>query len=149
MEDPSRDCIIFDIDGTIADNTHRVHHLLQTPKDWPAFHATMHLDKPITALVQLLAILHQHFAIILCTARQDSHREVTQAWLAQHAIPYTELHMGATNDFRPQEEVKLELLHTILASGWRPLFVVDDRSAVVAMWRKAGLVCLQCAPGDF
>jgi len=29
------------------------------------------------------------------------------------------------------------------------LFVVEDRSRVVEMWRGEGLVCLQCAPGEF
>jgi hypothetical protein len=29
------------------------------------------------------------------------------------------------------------------------LFVVEDRNRVVEMWRKEGLVCLQCAPGEF
>jgi hypothetical protein len=29
------------------------------------------------------------------------------------------------------------------------LFVVADRSRVVEMWRSEGLVCLQCAPGEF
>jgi hypothetical protein len=31
----------------------------------------------------------------------------------------------------------------------RILFVVEDRSRVVKMWRSEGLVCLQCAPGEF
>jgi hypothetical protein len=29
------------------------------------------------------------------------------------------------------------------------LFVVEDRSRVVEMWRSEGLTCLQCAHGDF
>ncbi|HUF00459.1 MAG TPA: hypothetical protein VMN99_14470 [Anaerolineales bacterium] len=29
------------------------------------------------------------------------------------------------------------------------LFVVEDRSGVVEMWRSEGLVCLQCTPGEF
>jgi hypothetical protein len=29
------------------------------------------------------------------------------------------------------------------------LFIVEDRSRVVDMWRAEGLVCLQCAPGEF
>jgi hypothetical protein len=29
------------------------------------------------------------------------------------------------------------------------LFVVEDRNRVVEMWREEGLVCLQCAPGEF
>jgi len=31
----------------------------------------------------------------------------------------------------------------------RVLFIVEDRSSVVDMWRAQGLVCLQCAPGEF
>ena len=31
----------------------------------------------------------------------------------------------------------------------RILFVVEDRSRVVEMWRSEGLACLQCAPGEF
>jgi len=27
--------------------------------------------------------------------------------------------------------------------------VVEDRTRVVQMWREEGLVCLQCAPGEF
>ena len=38
----------------------------------------------------------------------------------------------------------------IIATGIRRvLFVVEDRSRVVEMWRAEGLVCLQCAPGEF
>jgi hypothetical protein len=29
------------------------------------------------------------------------------------------------------------------------LIVVEDRNRVVQMWREEGLVCLQCAPGEF
>jgi DNA transposition AAA+ family ATPase len=28
-------------------------------------------------------------------------------------------------------------------------FAIDDRDRVVDAWRDLGLVCLQCAPGDF
>jgi hypothetical protein len=31
----------------------------------------------------------------------------------------------------------------------RVLFIVEDRTSVVEMWRAQGFVCLQCAPGDF
>ena len=30
-------CIIVDIDGTLANVEHRVHHLLKSPKDWDSF----------------------------------------------------------------------------------------------------------------
>lgn len=147
--DTSRDCIIFDIDGTIADNTHRHHFLQKSPKDWDGFNAAMGADKLHLAMAQLVNILGNHYPILLCTGRQECDRLVTMDWLEKHNINWCELHMRPTGDFRPDDVVKRELLETILACGWRPLFVVDDRKSVVAMWRQAGLVCLQCAEGDF
>jgi hypothetical protein len=51
------------------------------------------------------------------------------------------------NDRRADGVVKREMLAAIDKS--RILFVVEDRSRVVEMWRSEGLVCLQCAPGEF
>ena len=34
--------IIVDIDGTIADVRHRLHHVKDGKKDWNAFHAELH-----------------------------------------------------------------------------------------------------------
>jgi hypothetical protein len=43
--------------------------------------------------------------------------------------------------------VKREMLTGLDKS--KILFVVEDRNRVVEMWRSEGLVCLQCAPGEF
>ncbi len=52
-------------------------------------------------------------------------------------------------DFRADDEVKREIWKEHIQPHYRVLFVVDDRDRVVRMWREEGLVCLQCAPGDF
>lgn len=46
-------CIIVDIDGTIANNTHRQNTLDTDPKDWDAFFSECHLDEPITSVVDM------------------------------------------------------------------------------------------------
>jgi FMN phosphatase YigB (HAD superfamily) len=33
---------IFDIDGTLADISHRLHFIQQEPKDWRGFYSEMH-----------------------------------------------------------------------------------------------------------
>ena len=143
-------CVIFDIDGTLANNLHRAHHLAPgKPKNWPAYDALMHLDEPVPQLVELARILHEEYAIILCSGRKEIHREITRTWLTRHNVAWDLLYMRQTTDFRPDAIVKSELLDQILASGYEPQFVVDDRNSVVEMWRKRGLVCLQVAPGDF
>ena len=46
-------CYIFDIDGTIADLSHRLPHIQKTPKDWTAFFASVADDVPIEHTIKL------------------------------------------------------------------------------------------------
>ena len=61
----STQCFIFDIDGTIADCNHRVHHLSGRTKDWAAFNAAMTDDTPIDSTIEVMTALSFNFAIIL------------------------------------------------------------------------------------
>jgi len=54
---------------------------------------------------------------------------------------------GVGDSFPSDTVVKREMLAGMDKS--RIIFVVEDRSRVVEMWRSEGLVCLQCAPGEF
>lgn len=152
----NRNCAIFDIDGTIADNAHRQHFIDHanyhgTSKEgWAKFREAIPLDKPIMAVVDVLAMIkHASRSIVLCTGRSEGDRLATQAWLSKYGIPYDALYMRASDCFRPDAVVKAELLDRILADGWYPQIVFDDRQSVVDMWRARGLVCAQVAKGDF
>jgi hypothetical protein len=68
-------------------------------------------------------------------------------WLAEKGVNYHDLLLRKDKDRRADSVVKREMLATIDKS--KILFVVEDRSRVVEMWRSEGLVCLQCAPGEF
>jgi len=140
--------VIFDIDGTLADVSERIHHLRQKPKNWEAFFQGMAQDKAIQSMVRLCNILYASgVQIILCSGRNERHRPETVNWLAQQGVNYHELLLRKDNDRRTDSIVKRELLAKLDKS--KILFVVEDRSRVVEMWRSEGLVCLQCAPGEF
>lgn len=142
--------VIVDIDGTLCDIEHRRHHVMGKPKNWKSFNAAMHLDTPRSDIVTLVRILHAAgHAIVLCSGRQSRYRDDTETWLARHQVPRHALYMRAGQDFRDDAIVKSELLDQIMADGYEPWLVIDDRDRVVAMWRARGLTCLQCAPGDF
>jgi hypothetical protein len=99
-------------------------------------------------MVRLCNILFDSgIQIILCSGRSEEHREETIQWLAQHGVNYHHLLLRRDQDRRPDSVIKRELLATLDKS--KILFVVEDRSHVVEMWRSEGLVCLQCAPGEF
>ena len=144
----TEEIVIFDIDGTLADVSERIHHVRKKPKNWNAFFAGMAQDKAIHSMVQLCNILYASgLQIILCSGRSEEHRDETVSWLAQQGVNYHGLLLRPDNDHRSDTVVKREMLAQIDKS--RILFVVEDRSRVVEMWRSEGLVCLQCAPGEF
>jgi hypothetical protein len=58
MGNALEEIVIFDIDGTLADVSERIHHLKKTPKDWPAFFQGMTQDKAIRSMVRLCKILY-------------------------------------------------------------------------------------------
>lgn len=140
--------VIFDIDGTLADVSERVHHLEKKPKDWDAFFQGIPQDKAIRSMVRLCNILHESgLKILLCPGRSEQYRPETVEWLAQQGVEYHELILRRDNDKRSDAVVKREMLAGLDRS--KILFVVEDRRGVVEMWRSEGLVCLQCAPGEF
>ncbi len=140
--------VIFDIDGTLADISERVHHIKKKPKNWTAFNAGMAKDKSIHSMVRLCNLLYDAGPrIILCSGRNEKNRPETIEWLGKHGVNYHELLLRRDEDFRSDAVVKREILRTHDKSNI--LFVVEDRSRVVEMWRSEGLVCLRPAPGDF
>lgn len=142
-------CYIFDIDGTLADCTHRLPHILKEPKDWRAFFAACCDDKPIAHMIQLAVTLSDaDQPIIFVSGRSDECADATMAWLAEHVFT-APIYMRRAGDHRPDDIVKVELLKRVLADGYEPIMAFDDRKRVVDAWRKAGIPCAQVAEGEF
>lgn len=155
--------IIIDIDGTLADVTHRRHHLDGNRKDWDAFFAAMGEDPPIHVvcdMVEHLVDYHMerrdgdegtHFFV--CTGRPEAYRPMTTNWLERHCpnlfTHCTAVLMRTDSDHRSDIEIKREMLRDIEGQGFEVMFTVDDRKSVVEMWRSEGITCFQCAPGDW
>lgn len=141
---------IFDIDGTIADLSHRLPHIQKEPKDWPSFFAAVPDDKPIHHIIKLAIDLElAGAAIVYVSGRSDECRKATETWLQQHALPDGRVFMRKAGDHRPDHQVKVELLEQLRAEGHKPVMAFDDRNQVVKMWRELGIPCAQVADGDF
>lgn len=143
------DCFVFDLDGTLADPTHRLRHIQQEPKDWRSFFADVGKDDLIEPVAKLLLSLDWGTRSVILSGRSDECRDATMDWLDQMAIPYARLYMRREGDHRPDHIVKQDMLKQLLADGYRPILFIDDRDQVVNMWRELGYTCLQCAPGNF
>lgn len=139
-----KDCVIFDLDGTLANIDHRLHYIRQEPPDWNAFFEACDRDTVIEPVKRLFHELGRE-RIAIVSGRSSSVRQKTQKWLRDNDLIPDLLLMRAEGDYRPDYVVKSEFLDQILASGYHPWLVIDDRPSVVKMWRERGLTCLQCA----
>lgn len=143
---------IFDIDGTLADCSHRIHHIQATPKDWDSFFAGCHDDAPIPHIIELCQHLfwgNEGISIVYVTGRSDQCRAETERWLENYDLPLGPLFMRKEGDHRDDDIIKIELLAQLRADGFEPIMAFDDRDRVVAAWRAAGIPCAQVAPGAF
>lgn len=159
-----RKVILCDLDGTLADLTHRRHFVEKPPAgsnsswrpDWDSFHKACHLDKPIETTLSLINSLlgaNPGLELWIVSGRNEIVRDDTVVWLNQHLDYYDRLVM------RPNVDPYKYMRDDLLKEGWlcdgtlpkanRVLCVFDDRDRVVNMWRKHGLTCYQVADGDF
>jgi len=139
--------VIFDIDGTLANIEHRLHHVKNGNKNYTAFAAELHKDTPIKPIVNLLNLLwYKDHTILLVSGRGEESRADTEYWLNAHLNGYHCLYMRPAKDYRKDYIIKKEILSQIRKDypGEEIAFVVDDRTSVVKMWREQGLICLQC-----
>ena len=145
--------VVFDLDGTLSDTTHRSHFILEhTPKKWREFYLACAEDAPIWYTIRLLKLLHSNGdRIEIWTGRSDIVFEQTIDWLAQHGIlsyHAREMKMRQDGDYREDIELKKMWLDECSPQN-RPDLAFDDRSRVVEMYRENGIPCYQVAEGNF
>ncbi len=138
----SRAFVVLDIDGVLADVTHRLPYLTRRPKDWDSFFAAASADPLLTAGAELARRVATTHRIVYLTGRPERIREVTAHWLREKELPDGELLMRADTDRRPSRLMKVERLRRLGQRGIVDL-VVDDDIAVVTAVRAAGFTVQQ------
>lgn len=144
-----RKIILVDLDGTLANGNHRVHHILKKPKDWTIFFSECGKDIPISHVIEIINLLSDAFTIYITSGRSDQVREETEKWLKEHNVKYDKLIMRKAGDFTGDDILKVSWLHDGTINQNDVLCVFDDRDRVVKAWREAGLPCFQVAAGEF
>ncbi|MBI1823791.1 MAG: hypothetical protein HYR80_06760 [Nitrospirae bacterium] len=138
--------IIVDIDGTIADHSHRNKWVKNDNPDWVKFHEDLINDKPIAWCVELVTGMAKHgYAIIFMTARPHEYWQETYDWL-QKIFPLED--MGHTlicrrdDDFSSAPEYKSRMYQGFISRDFDVLFAIDDDPSVVETFRYLGLPTL-------
>ena len=153
--------IIFDIDGTLLDISHRLKYIKKTPKDWEAFRdpKLKQWDEPIMPIINIARAFlfnHPRDKVIFASGRSESERVDTVLSLSEwflldgwqkitsegklgdavETYPTSPFYMRAENDFRKDTVVKQELYEQMLVDGYKPKLVFDDRPSILKMWRE-------------
>ena len=122
---------IYDIDGTVADNRHRLHWIENKPEDWDGFYLTLSEDKPILKLIKRLKRqAKKGIHIVYMTGRQEAYRKETRKWLNKHikGIKY-ELIMRPHDSKLEAPKLKVRMIEDY----FRPLGL-NPKDAVVEFW---------------
>jgi len=146
--------VVCDIDGTIADCTHRLQYAQGESKDWDKFFSLMASDTPRTDVIkQLSDIASQHKArVLFVSARPETYRAFTLHWLKKHldgsGIDHHSLLliMRESNDKRQDTFVKGDIYSKYL-KDLDIVAVFDDRPSVIRMWRELGLNVIDVGKG--
>lgn len=144
--------IISDLDGTLCNIDHRLHHVQNGKKRWDLFFKEIPEDKLNLWCSDILFGLNRttQNALVFSSGRSEQSREVTEKWLKQYGFNYHQyLFMRPLKDSRKDSIVKEIMLEFEIKTRYIPYLVIDDRKQVVDMWRKHGITCLQCAEGNF
>jgi len=145
--------IICDLDGTLCNIEHRLHYVKKGVEgrkpNWPAFFKGVPLDGVNEWCAEILRQFSGNHEIVFCSGRGEESREDTETWLKTNNLWFGHLFMRSAGDHRQDCVIKETLLDFDILTQFVPVFVIDDRKQVVDMWRNRGLICLQCAEGNF
>ena len=150
--------IVFDLDGTLTDDSHRHHLITGDTKDWDGYYKQCAGDavvKPIREIFRSFAnqeattlgnIRVKAHNVEIWTGRSVAVKEQTQMWLYYHGIVPSVLRMRPEDDYRRDTELKREWLEECKTP---PDLVFDDRTRSVEWWRAQGIICCQVAQHDY
>ena len=145
--------MICDIDGTLADITHRLHYVQGEERDWKGFFNEMEKDEPRFYVYEqhVAPELEEGVGLILMSGRPEEYRRKTELWLEANFPELWKksitLIMRKAGSRVPDTEVKQKMLDVFIKDKSKVVKVVDDRPSVIRMWKSNGLKVVDVGSG--
>jgi len=126
-------CIVCDLDGTLADNSHRSPYAGELCGE----------DKLIESTYSVLWSHYKMYKdicpIIYASGRQEKYRPIIDEWLRQHNCPFPEnLYLRPDDELKKDWKVKEDMAHQILKE-YQIMYWLDDRYSVTTHLRSLGI----------
>lgn len=133
-DDNLEECIIVDIDGTIAVLGDR------SPYDT----ASCGGDTVNDAVANIVNMAYGHgYKVILVTGRSKEHRNITRKWLEENGINYDKIYFREEGSKEKDYDLKEGLYREHIRNKYNVKYVIEDRPRNCRMWRRLGLEVLQ------
>jgi len=141
--------VVLDLDETLADVSHRAHHVEKEPKDWDAFFAPELVikDKVVAGVARvLLHFTELKYDIVILTGRNEDLRDTTMRWLHENldiAVPDENLLMRPNGNMLNAGEFKREQLLNFkqgLENKDSSFLIIDDDPEVSNALKEFGVV---------
>lgn len=124
------ECVIFDVDGTLADMVG-----IRGPFEWDK----VGLDKKhgyVCAYFQMLKYFGT--TIIVFSGRDGVCYHDTAKWLVDGKVEPTEMYLREAGDQRNDSIIKEELFDKYIKGRYHVSHIVDDRKQVMCLWESMG-----------
>ena len=136
--------VVFDLDGTLSDHSHRLHLVECREKQWDRFWEESPYDRPVVPVALLSNGLRDGgLRVEIWTGRSGIVRDETLRWLEKHRVSYDRLLMRVPGDRRPGLDVKSDWLKAL---DKFPILAVDDQLQAALWWESKGVPCLRVDP---
>lgn len=136
-----------DIDGVLADATHRQHLLRSRWRDWDGFFEAAGGDGLLAQQAVLLDTIDADHVIAMVTARPAWIAGITIDWLNEHDVRWDLLVMRSNSDFRKSPEMKTSAVDELRNRGLDPVLAFDDDARNVAAYARLAIPCVYIHSG--
>lgn len=131
--------LIFDIDGCLADDRHRRHHVIGKQRNYDAYHSMCRYDVPTKHIVEFKSLIEKSQYVIM-TGRPAEHYNTTWLWFKFWASYMPEnIFMRPTGDKTPAAELKRQWVREMVANGIKIDAAYDDDKRNLEMYRQEGI----------
>jgi uncharacterized HAD superfamily protein len=129
--------VVFDLDGTIADNMKYEKHHKHRNEDFAKEALNVGVNEDILKKMEKAKAAGKN--VVIMTARSAHYRPETKVWLQKNHIPHDALVMRPTDNKDKDKEVKRNLLEEDILPKFDVDKAYDDKKKNRKMFEKLGI----------
>ena len=139
--------VIFDVDGVLADATHRQYLVTGNRRNWDMFFELCSKDPLIEPTATVARLIDPNLTVILLTARPSWVAPETLGWLERHGVRWDLLIMREHGDYSMARDFKEFTVAELRTFGFDPELAFEDDMRNVHMFERVDIPCVYIHSG--